>query len=213
MKKANLIVCMAATMLVIAGAAWAAPGDSCNEAIVAQTGSTFGDLGAGNSRWYRFDAVADGRFPINTSMPGTDFDTRIAVFGACGGAPIAENAGGGGRRAHTMVSGFPGMQFFVEVSRIGGGGSRFELAINEVRLGPPCNPTAGDGDCFVDTGTPQCEDTCGGPGCVGCCNAICTLDAFCCDTSWDQICADAAIALGTPCVAIPVELKNFEIDG
>ncbi|MEM7228908.1 MAG: hypothetical protein AAF432_08845 [Planctomycetota bacterium] len=50
---------------------------------------------------------------------------------------------------------------------------------------PACGP--GTGDCFAANGTPGCDD-------VACCELICGLDAFCCDTSWDQLCADAAAA-------------------
>jgi hypothetical protein len=46
-------------------------------------------------------------------------------------------------------------------------------------------PTAGD--CEEANGTPYCEDE-------ACCNSICAVDPFCCDTEWDQACADAAIA-------------------
>ncbi len=43
------------------------------------------------------------------------------------------------------------------------------------------------GDCCV-AGT--------GPGCIDveCCTLVCAGDAFCCDTEWDQLCANAAIA-------------------
>jgi hypothetical protein len=43
------------------------------------------------------------------------------------------------------------------------------------------------GDCCVANGTPACSD-------AECCNLICGQDPFCCDTSWDSICANAAVA-------------------
>ncbi len=43
------------------------------------------------------------------------------------------------------------------------------------------------GDCCAANGTPGCDD----PGCT---NAICAADPFCCDTQWDNICANAATA-------------------
>jgi subtilisin-like proprotein convertase family protein len=48
-----------------------------------------------------------------------------------------------------------------------------------------CGP--GAGDCFGNNGTPGCED-------VDCCNLVCSLDSFCCDVTWDSICADIALA-------------------
>ena len=43
------------------------------------------------------------------------------------------------------------------------------------------------GDCCIANGTPGCSD-------AECCEAVCAADAFCCDTQWDQLCANAAVA-------------------
>lgn len=67
-------------------------------------------------------------------------------------------------------------------------------AIPVVEGGLPGCGNAGTGDCCAATGTPFCED-------ADCCSRICTADAFCCDTEWDQICADAASAACTGCGA------------
>jgi len=48
-----------------------------------------------------------------------------------------------------------------------------------------CGP--GAGDCFSSNGTPGCEDE-------ACCQLVCAGDPFCCDTSWDGLCADDALA-------------------
>jgi hypothetical protein len=48
---------------------------------------------------------------------------------------------------------------------------------------PACGP--GTGDCCVADGLPGCED-------VDCCNAVCAIDSFCCDTAWDSICVGEA---------------------
>ncbi|MCH7701865.1 MAG: hypothetical protein IID37_09260, partial [Planctomycetes bacterium] len=52
---------------------------------------------------------------------------------------------------------------------------------------PPqaCGP--GTGNCCQEggNGSPSCDDE-------DCCNAICAADPFCCDTEWDDICADQA---------------------
>ncbi|MEM9455749.1 MAG: hypothetical protein AAGF11_16330 [Myxococcota bacterium] len=49
-----------------------------------------------------------------------------------------------------------------------------------------CMP--GVGDCCADNGmaSPGCDD-------AACTLAVCTADAFCCDNTWDQTCADLAI--------------------
>ena len=41
------------------------------------------------------------------------------------------------------------------------------------------------GDCCTANGTPYCED-------AECCDAICSIDPFCCDLPWDEICAEEA---------------------
>ena len=41
------------------------------------------------------------------------------------------------------------------------------------------------GDCLTDTGTPFCSDQ-------ECCETVCAIDPFCCETSWDGICAGEA---------------------
>ncbi len=48
-------------------------------------------------------------------------------------------------------------------------------------------PTTGDSDCCIANGSPGCTD-------MACETIICTQDQFCCDVTWDQICADQAIA-------------------
>ena len=48
------------------------------------------------------------------------------------------------------------------------------------------------GSCCTARTTPSCSDAL-------CCEAICSLDGFCCDTSWDQSCADAAVILCGDC--------------
>ena len=65
----------------------------------------------------------------------------------------------------------------------------------------PCPGVCGGADtgsCFVANGSPFCDD-------ADCCNTVCAVDPFCCDTEWDGICADEAITmcLGLePCVGV-----------
>jgi hypothetical protein len=62
---------------------------------------------------------------------------------------------------------------------------------------------AGMGDCCAANGSPGCDD-------AGCTTAICAADAFCCDTTWDQQCADEAVlepacsGVGGSCPVPPV---------
>ncbi len=51
----------------------------------------------------------------------------------------------------------------------------------------PVNPFGcpGPGNCCVPHGTPACDNE-------DCCRRVCAIDAFCCTTAWDQICANHA---------------------
>jgi len=58
----------------------------------------------------------------------------------------------------------------------------------------------GTGDCCSANGTPFCEDE-------ACCTQICAIDPFCCETSWDGLCADQAANLCESCGAVPCPTK------
>ncbi len=53
-------------------------------------------------------------------------------------------------------------------------------------------PEGGGSDCCIANGTPGCDD-------ATCQALICGQDPFCCDTAWDSICADAAVAQCAVC--------------
>ena len=56
-------------------------------------------------------------------------------------------------------------------------------------------------DCFVDSpGTDNrfCNNECDGVQCPGCCETVCAVDSYCCDTDWDDICVGEAMLL-CPC--------------
>jgi hypothetical protein len=50
---------------------------------------------------------------------------------------------------------------------------------------PPAACIGGNGDCLADNGTPGCNNQ-------TCCVTVCAIDPFCCDTQWDDLCADSA---------------------
>ncbi len=89
-------------------------------------------------------------------------------------------------------------------------------AANEQCSMSACGPRTGP--CEQPNGTPGCDD-------VECCELICSLDPFCCEVEWDQICADAAIAqcpsvasgacclLPSGCIVTTPENCKFELGG
>ncbi|MHC4090078.1 MAG: hypothetical protein ACYSVY_07335, partial [Planctomycetota bacterium] len=48
------------------------------------------------------------------------------------------------------------------------------------------DPTAGS--CFESNGSPYCDD-------LECCEIVCAVDPFCCDVTWDGVCAGEALEL------------------
>ncbi len=48
------------------------------------------------------------------------------------------------------------------------------------------------GSCYVAHLTPHCEDQ-------TCCDAVCAIDAFCCNNQWDSICVNEATSLCNSC--------------
>ncbi len=52
--------------------------------------------------------------------------------------------------------------------------------------------TLGSGDCCADNGTPGCNES-------TCCEAVCSVDSFCCEKEWDSICAARAEDQCTDC--------------
>jgi hypothetical protein len=54
-----------------------------------------------------------------------------------------------------------------------------------VEVPPPPASCGSAGSCFLPKLTPGCDD-------AACCASICAADPFCCNSQWDQICADSA---------------------
>ncbi|MEE8153455.1 MAG: right-handed parallel beta-helix repeat-containing protein [Phycisphaerales bacterium] len=77
-------------------------------------------------------------------------------------------------------------------------------ALNETVLSGAITdiPECGDpfaGGCFLANGTEACDNTCGGLECPECCEVVCAAMPDCCNDSWDQACADLAIAICGVC--------------
>ncbi|MCH7798090.1 MAG: hypothetical protein IID28_06555 [Planctomycetes bacterium] len=60
---------------------------------------------------------------------------------------------------------------------------------------PPCG-SPGAGSCCLPGCTPNCDDT-------DCCQAVCTIDPFCCDVTWDLTCASEVGFFPVQCDCLP----------
>ena len=69
-------------------------------------------------------------------------------------------------------------------------------AIDTFCVPDPACGVPGTGSCTDGNSTPFCDDTCGVDGpCPGCCDTVCAVDPFCCDTEWDVLCDGEALDL------------------
>jgi len=160
------------------------PGYSCHFAGPGTQGT--------NSVWFEFTAT-DTSALLSTCLSPSSVDTLIAVYdGDCttGLTEIACNddagCGASGFLSEVCADGLTiGNTYLVQVAAF----SAADAGMTQLDLVCPCPPVCGvpeAGDCFVANGTPGCSD-------LECCELICAADPFCCDTAWDQLCADAAL--------------------
>lgn len=154
-------------------------------------------LGLGSDIWFEYVATCSGVMTTSTCNQA-DYDTRLALYEGCE-CPVSNDV---------MVScnddGPPNCLGFTSIMeanvsvgtcyklRVGGwappGGAGATgsgtLSISCVNPFPMCDDA--EGECTEPNGTPGCDDP-------ACCVTVCTIDAFCCNISWDQACADHAI--------------------
>jgi hypothetical protein len=75
-----------------------------------------------------------------------------------------------------------GHMYLIRVSGWSGAVGNFELIVACGGFNPAC---PGSGNCCLPNGSPGCND-------AGCCDLVCAIDPWCCDTSWDAQCANTA---------------------
>jgi hypothetical protein len=193
--------------VVLAMSGGAGVGDDCSSALPFLEGSVANNQLTGETLWYEFVATETRDVGFSVRFPGTDLVARIAVFDACGGTEIVTADGDFLRKGASVVfDAQAGTTYMIRISNISGAEAmtKFTQSPKTRACGDP-----GTGDCDTANGSPECEDMCTGISCPGCCDTVCALDAFCCDTEWDAICAGSAIA---ECVDIPVELQSFNVE-
>jgi len=162
----------------------------------------FGDGVIYQDVWYNYDPGSDGTVFLDT-CGDVPVDTRIAVYEGCScptGVPIECNDDHGSASEGDTGLSCPG-EFEASLSFEAIAGTCYKIRVGTFQATTPvdvdglniafvqddpfaaCAP--GAGDCFTPNGTPGCDD-------VVCCELICGVDPFCCDTEWDKICVDTA---------------------
>jgi hypothetical protein len=161
--------------------------------------TSFGSAQIFNDVWFRFVPEADATIRVSTCNQAT-FDTRLAVYAVidpsnpCGSLEeVACNDDGPGCAGFTSSLQFEAWEGFEYIIRVGAfGAAQFgtgTLTVCSVGKGCPADPECGDegaGSCCAANGSAYCDD-------AECCELICAADPFCCATTWDTLCANAAL--------------------
>jgi hypothetical protein len=151
--------------------------------------------------WFSFTATQTGDYNLETCSGLAPFDTGIEAYDNCpdlGGLLIGCNDDGTGCAAFASSLNVPMVAGNTYIIRVGGWNGAIgatDLVITFVGDAPSCGDAALGSCCEAQT-VPFCND-------AACCTQICAADAFCCDTQWDQVCANAAIAGCTNCQVAP----------
>jgi hypothetical protein len=140
---------------------------------------------------------------------------QMVVFaGSCGDLePVAcgtlGGCSGGGTGSTVTLTPDPCTTYYVAFGarRTSGASptSAGTLTITCTPDGPSCG-VAGSGSCFTPHATPTCDS-------LTCCSAVCALDAFCCNSSWDNICVQQAYATCAPPPACPPSDPDLDGNG
>ncbi|MDA1008842.1 MAG: hypothetical protein O2800_07590, partial [Planctomycetota bacterium] len=162
-------------------------------------GATCGFGGAPflNDVFFTFTATQTGDYHFETCTGSAPFDTGIEIWSACpdaGGTMLACNDDGAGCPVYAS-SLFVSLTMDQVVSiRVGGwNGATGATEMNIVFVGdaPSCGDV-GMGDCCIAGTTPFCSD-------LACCQGVCAFDPYCCDVTWDEICANEAAGFCVVC--------------
>jgi hypothetical protein len=152
---------------------------------------TFGDDANHNAVWFRWTAPATDSFTVSTCNAANGVDTRLSVQTSCDPfSVIACNDDGIGCAAFSsrlVFEAAKGVEYYIAVgvysATTAGGPGTMNIVQGSVS-GGGCGE---GGDCCAPNfGSIGCKD-------AECCEAICTADPFCCETEWDDICADQAL--------------------
>ncbi len=142
--------------------------------------------------WYLYTTTCSNLVVV--SLCGSLYDTKMMIYDGSGcpveaGAPLAcsDDDCGPGANARTIFTAVTGQQYMIRIGGFNGEQGNGTLTIycgNDPDRGVvACGE--GAGACFSTNNTPGCDD-------VNACNRTCQVDPFCCDTAWDQTCANKA---------------------
>ncbi|MHC4948337.1 MAG: trypsin-like serine peptidase [Planctomycetota bacterium] len=194
--------------------------DACSQADAIFNGATdFCNVGAttdgpvcagmSNDIWYRYTAPFTGDVTVSTC--GSSFDTVLAVYDGCACPPGTQLAcndqfacdGSPSNQSQVTVPVVSGQCYLIQVGGWSGNSGSGTILISKDFAG--CGSPAA-GSCFAVNGSPACEDE-------TCCNVVCAVDSYCCNTTWDSLCAaEAAQFCVNPCPGDCADGGNGAVD-
>jgi len=148
--------------------------------------------------WYRIAPTVNGQAVLRLCPSFATTQTTLAVYnGYCGGTQVAcsSEALPGDPCPSAFASGvvFPvsaGNVYYVRASCLGSSATVYFNG--QIRVDYEASSTCSAGNCFAVHAQPGCSDD-------ACCALVCSLDAFCCGTRWDALCAESAAAICARC--------------
>jgi len=184
------------------------PFDTTNADPVAPESDCEGDSSLGPDVWFSYTATASGT--VNFSgCDQTDYDQKMRAYNA-GDGNIDYNTladrlivcgddtcgvGGGPTQLNVAVENGTVYLFAVGGWQFAAGSGTVtlnfipELSCGDPNAGSCCEPSP--------LGLGYCDD-------ADCCATVCALDAFCCDTAWDNVCANMAFTECSPLCGEPI---------
>ncbi|MCE2885670.1 MAG: M12 family metallo-peptidase [Planctomycetaceae bacterium] len=146
--------------------------------------------GTGDTRavWRKIIPVCGGVTRIRVCTDFAEAQIVLTVFSSCGGEEIACSttnfSGCGSGNVHLDVLLGTGQYYYLRIATVGGATAAGSLEIS-------CNAVCGTG------GSCTSAQPFGSKGCAvaECCATVCNIDPYCCDTSWDIVCAGEAVDL------------------
>jgi len=166
--------------------------------------------------WYQFNAPANGVLTMST-CDTADFDTKGRGYDIGDGTfdpntlpdrVIACNDDGAGCSGFTSILTFQveaGVSYLVALggflNESGSGTVAFTFTPEAAGCGDPAA-----GNCCEPQPLPYCSDG-------ACCETVCAIDAFCCDSQWDGFCANLAVDNCIPLCGVPVPPQTCSAPG
>lgn len=151
-----------------------------------------------NTVWFRWTATATDTFTLSTCNTAGGVDTRLSVQTGCTADTVVacndDGAGCANFSSKLTFSATSGTLYYIAVgvysATTAGGSGTMALTQGD---GGGGGGGGGGGDCCVaNPGTTCCSDQ-------DCCDTVCAADPYCCNTEWDQICANQAATLCEAC--------------